>query len=202
MADPAQRVPRSIALRIYLFAAALAGPVARWVLQRRNAAGKEDPARRAERLGEASQPRPEGALVWFHAASVGESVSLLGLIEDLLARRDGVSVLLTTGTRTSAELMARRLPEGALHQFVPMDFGPAVRRFLTHWRRRDLQTCPLRCCPPESMPTYRSGCARGRPSTSPGPAENEMPCSKVVSPGVKPRPRTSMRTGGVRMAGV
>ena len=42
----------------------------------RAAKGKEDPARRRERYGHASAPRPPGPLVWFHAASVGETVAV------------------------------------------------------------------------------------------------------------------------------
>ncbi|WP_112320824.1 3-deoxy-D-manno-octulosonic acid transferase [Oceanibium sediminis] len=125
---------RSLALGIYLAASHLAGPVVRRTLTRRAVAGKEDPARRGERFGVASLPRPAGRLIWFHAASVGESVSLLGLIRKLLAQMPDVHVLLTTGTRTSAELMAKRLPDRAMHQFAPVDLPSAVSAFLAHWR--------------------------------------------------------------------
>ena len=103
-------------------------------LARRRAAGKEDPARRLERLGLASCPRPSGRLVWFHAASVGESLSVLILINRLIDRYPDLSVLITTGTVTSAELMAKRLPPRALHHYVPVDRMPWVRRFLDHWQ--------------------------------------------------------------------
>jgi 3-deoxy-D-manno-octulosonic-acid transferase len=65
---------------------------------------------------------------------VGESLALLGLIGDLRETRPGLGLLLTTGTRTSADLMATRLPEGVIHQYVPLDVGPWRRRFLAHWR--------------------------------------------------------------------
>ncbi|MCG5239582.1 3-deoxy-D-manno-octulosonic acid transferase [Azospirillum doebereinerae] len=112
----------------------VAGPAVRLYLDRRGAAGKEDPARRAERFGEASRARPDGRLVWIHAASVGEANSVLVLVGRLLANAPGLTVLMTTGTVTSAELMARRLPEGAIHQYVPVDLPAAVDRFLDHWR--------------------------------------------------------------------
>ena len=96
--------------------------------------GKEDPDRIAERRGEASQPRPEGKLIWFHAASVGESLALLELIRRIVEEREDVSVLMTTGTVTSAVVMAERLPEGAIHQYVPLDARAFVTRFLDHWR--------------------------------------------------------------------
>ncbi len=112
----------------------IAGPAVRLYLDRRRAAGKEDPARQAERFGMASRPRPDGPLVWIHAASVGEANSVLVLIDRLLAHAPGLTVLMTTGTVTSADLMARRLPAGAIHQYVPVDLPGAVDRFLGHWR--------------------------------------------------------------------
>lgn len=102
------------------------------VLKRRLKAGKETAGRIAERRGEPGAPRPRGPLVWVHGASVGEFVAALPLVEQLC--RDGVNVLMTTGTVTSAALAAGRLPPGALHQFVPLDVPAFVTRFLDHWR--------------------------------------------------------------------
>ena len=89
------------------------------MLKARARQGKEDPARLAERLGHASAPRPAGPLVWMHAVSVGESVSLLPLIGALAAERPDLAILVTSGTRASAEVLARRLPAGAIHQYAP-----------------------------------------------------------------------------------
>ena len=109
-------------------------PLLPLLLQRRVRAGKEDPARLEERLGQPSRPRPPGRLVWIHAASVGESLSVVPLIERLLQDHRQASVLLTTGTVTSARMMLTRLPERALHQFIPVDGPRAVAGFLDHWR--------------------------------------------------------------------
>jgi 3-deoxy-D-manno-octulosonic-acid transferase len=104
-------------------------------MRRRLAAGKEDPERFAERQGEASLARPAAErLIWVHAASVGESLSMLPLIEYLLAADAGLVMLLTTGTVSSAGLMAGRLPSRAIHQYAPLDRLRYVRRFLDHWR--------------------------------------------------------------------
>jgi len=101
------------------------------VLERRLARGKENRDRIAERRGEPSAPRPPGPLVWVHGASVGEFVAVLPLVERIRAR--GFAVLVTTGTVTSAELAEKRLPPGALHQFVPLDMPSFVTRFLDYW---------------------------------------------------------------------
>lgn len=103
-------------------------------LQRRLRRGKEDAARFGERLGRAGEPRPAGALLWLHGASVGESLSALPLIEALRRQRPDLHVLVTSGTVTSAAILRERLPAGVIHQFFPVDRPLWVRRFLDHWR--------------------------------------------------------------------
>jgi 3-deoxy-D-manno-octulosonic-acid transferase len=117
-------------LRLYATAATIAAPFLRRMLARRAARGKEIPARLPEREGLANQPRPAGKLVWVHAASVGETMSVLPVLH-VLARQ--TNVLLTTGTVTSAKLAAERLPQSVIHQFVPLDVPAWVNRFLNHW---------------------------------------------------------------------
>src|SRR5258708_37935270 len=60
-----------LALRLYQFASFAAAPVAPRLLARRLNRGKEHPTRLAERRGQASQPRPDGPLIWVHGARVG-----------------------------------------------------------------------------------------------------------------------------------
>lgn len=96
--------------------------------------GKEVAARRAERFGIASMGRPEGPLVWVHAASVGETNAALPVIAALREARPDLSFLLTTGTRTSAMLAENRLGPRGMHQFVPLDSPKYARRFLEHWK--------------------------------------------------------------------
>jgi 3-deoxy-D-manno-octulosonic-acid transferase len=119
-------------LSLYGLAGRVAEPLAGALLSSREKRGKEDAARRGERFGRASQARPAGPLVWIHAASVGETVAALPLIEAL--RQRGPALLLTTGTVTAAGLAEQRLPAGAIHQFVPIDTPGTVGRFLDHWR--------------------------------------------------------------------
>lgn len=124
----------ALALAVYRMAGAIGSPLVRRQLRRRLARGKEHPQRWAERLGHASLARPEGPLVWVHGASVGEALSSLPLINRLRIDHPNATILVTSGTVTSATLMAERLPEGAIHQFVPVDTIGAVTRFLDHWR--------------------------------------------------------------------
>ena len=111
-----------------MLATPLAGPILAMRLRR----GKEDPRRIGERRGLTRLARPPGPLVWLHGASVGEAAVLLPFVERIT--RTGATPLVTTGTLTSAAMLAQRLPPGALHQYAPLDSPLFVRRFLKHWR--------------------------------------------------------------------
>ena len=119
-------------LNLYRSVTDLAYVPARLLLSYRAAVGKEDKFRISERLGQPSLPRPSSQLVWCHGASVGEATSLIPLISFILSDFN-VQVLLTTGSRTSAKLVTKKLPVGAIHQYVPMDRGAWVGSFLDHW---------------------------------------------------------------------
>nr|WP_046866448.1 3-deoxy-D-manno-octulosonic acid transferase [Microvirga massiliensis] len=119
-------------LRAYGVATAAFEPAIVGFLHLRQRRGREERARLGERQGRPGRARPAGHLVWVHGASIGETMSLLPIIERLAQR--GIAVLVTSGTRTSASLLARRLPPGAFHQFVPVDVPRYLRRFLDHWR--------------------------------------------------------------------
>ncbi|MEX2128301.1 MAG: 3-deoxy-D-manno-octulosonic acid transferase [Xanthobacteraceae bacterium] len=121
-----------VTLRLYRAITRWAAPLAGLLLKWRLKHGKEDPRRVKERRGIPSHTRPSGPLIWVHAASVGEFLSVLALLERVRAR--GIFVLLTSGTVTAAQLAAQRLPEGALHQFVPLDVPGFVTNFFDHWQ--------------------------------------------------------------------
>jgi 3-deoxy-D-manno-octulosonic-acid transferase len=126
--------PRPLPLALYAAATRLLEPLVPTLLRRRAGRGKEDPKRLAERLGRASVQRPKGPLAWLHGVSVGESLSLLPLIDALRSNRPEMAILVTSGTLSSAALLAQRLPAGVIHQFAPVDTPGAVTRFLDHWR--------------------------------------------------------------------
>jgi len=129
---PRPEGPSSALLSVWLAATRLAGPAGPAILKRRLAAGKEDPARWPEKLGRAGVARPAGRLVWVHAVSVGEGLSVLPLLKALVAAE--VTVLLTCTTVTAAGLLAARVPDRVVLQYLPLDLAGPVARFLDHWR--------------------------------------------------------------------
>lgn len=121
-------------LKLYESVTCAAGPLLELLLKSRMKRGKEDPARLPERMGRPSRARPQGRLIWIHAASVGEAQSALILIDAIGRLGANIHVLVTTGTVTSATLMERRLPPFALHQYAPLDRPQWIRTFLDHWK--------------------------------------------------------------------
>src|SRR6202522_2817422 len=121
-----------ITLRTYRRLSAAVALLAPALIKRRLKQGKEDPARIGERRGMSRDARPHGTLVWIHGASVGEVLAAAALIERL--RELNIRILLTSGTVTSASIVAKRFPPDIIHQYVPYDSPRYVARFLDHWR--------------------------------------------------------------------
>lgn len=126
--------PGPVSFRAYRFGMAGLALFSEPYLAWRARKGKEDPERKGERFGRAGQPRPQGRIGWVHAASVGESVSALPLIKRLLDDDIVEHLVVTTGTVTSAEIMASRLPARAIHQYAPLDSAAFVTAFIDTWR--------------------------------------------------------------------
>jgi 3-deoxy-D-manno-octulosonic-acid transferase len=121
-----------ITLRAYRRLSAALTPLAPVLIRQRLKNNKEDPARLDERRGISQIERPAGPLVWIHGASVGEVLAAAALIERLRAL--GMRILLTSGTVTSAEIIAKRFPTDIIHQYIPYDSPRFVARFLDHWK--------------------------------------------------------------------
>ena len=124
--------PLPMTLRVYRSLSSAMVPLSPALISRRLKLGKEDPARVGERRGVSADVRPVGPLVWIHGASVGEVLAAAGLIEKLRALN--LRILLTSGTVTSAAIVAKRFPADVIHQYVPYDSPRYVARFLDHWR--------------------------------------------------------------------
>ena len=125
--------------RLWALAGTIASPALRLLLRRRLRAGKELRDRLAERRGLDTTPRPDGRLIWLHAASVGETLSLLPLLQALCRLDPALHLLLTTGTVTAQVLARERIDAAGLGprittRFVPLDVPLWIGRFLDHWR--------------------------------------------------------------------
>lgn len=129
--SPAMADSLPITLRAYRRLSSSLTPMVPLLIKRRLRNGKEDPKRIAERRGIAGIERPAGPLIWVHGASVGEVLAAAPLIERL--RAANVRVLLTSGTVTSAAIIAKRFPPDIIHQYIPYDSPRYVARFLDHW---------------------------------------------------------------------
>jgi 3-deoxy-D-manno-octulosonic-acid transferase len=119
-------------LRVYRTLSSVVVPLASVLIKRRLKQGKEDPARIGERRGMSRVIRPHGPLIWIHGASVGEVLAAAALIERLRALN--LQILLTSGTVTSAAIVAKRFRADVIHQYIPYDSPRYVARFLDHWR--------------------------------------------------------------------
>lgn len=115
---------------LYRIFARISAPI---ILKRRLKAGKEDQSRVKERMGQAAQPRPNGTVIWMHGASAGEVTSLLTLAKKIRKNAANTHILITSGTKTSANIIAQRKMDGVIHQYIPMDHPDWVNRFLDHW---------------------------------------------------------------------
>jgi 3-deoxy-D-manno-octulosonic-acid transferase len=147
-------------LSLYKILVFIATPVLYGLLLFRKINKKEDPKRIKERRGIPSVPCPKGHLIWIHAASVGEAQSALILIEKIQKIEAKIHFLITSGTVTSANLMAERLPKRAFHQYVPLDNPIWINRFLDHWQpdlifwmESELWPCTLDSIKRRNIPT-------------------------------------------------
>lgn len=121
--------------RVWVGASVALVPIAAWITTRKLRRAGVSVDRAHEKLGHATLKRPEGGpLIWFHAASVGESLSVLALIHRMGLALPQAEFLVTSGTATSADLVARRMPPRCRHQFAPLDAPGPLDRFLKHWR--------------------------------------------------------------------
>lgn len=95
--------------------------------------GRENPKRYTEKMSCFNLLRPQGKLLWFHAASVGEINSIIPLIKYLQLGHHELSFLITTITLSSEKVFLKSNLKHTIHQFLPIDQHLLVRKFLNHW---------------------------------------------------------------------
>ena len=145
-------------LKLYRFFSKILGPLIDLYLFYRKNKGKEDPQRFNERLGKSNYPRPEGNLVWIHAASIGEAISVIPLIKRIQEDYPNLNFLFTTGTVTSYQILERKLPKKVIHQYVPIDRFHVVKRFLNHWKPDFAMWVESELWPNLVYETHNTGC--------------------------------------------
>jgi len=96
---------------------------------------KEDPKRFKEKFSEIRLSRGGGFLVWIHAASVGETISVLPLLEYFEKEKKIKKILFTTVTLSAEEVLRKNIVnyKKITHQFLPFDVPKFVNKFLNHW---------------------------------------------------------------------
>ena len=123
----------SYGLRLYLFLSFILDPIY-FIYQLISVLrGKENPKRLLERWVTKQIKRPSGKLIWLHAASVGESLSLLPLIEKIIADNPKINILITSTTKTSAEILEQISRPQIIHRMAPYDTFFVSKRFLKYW---------------------------------------------------------------------
>ena len=95
---------------------------------------KEHPKRFLEKVGISSDKPNSAKLIWFHGSSVGETLSIIPLIEKLEKKKDIKKILLTSNTLSSAKVFKKFKFKKTIHQFFPIDVNFITNKFLSHWK--------------------------------------------------------------------
>ena len=95
---------------------------------------KEDENRYTEKLCIIEKKRTAGKLVWFHAASVGELMSIIPILEKFEKIKEIKTILITTNTVSSSRIFYKKIKsKKIIHQFFPFDKDIFTKKFLSHW---------------------------------------------------------------------
>ena len=100
---------------------------------------KEDPKKYKEKIFSSSfkvERNDKDKLIWFHASSIGETLSVLPLIDELNRSKKDIRFLITTVTLSSANLLNKKIKKynNMTHRFFPLDTTYLVEKFLNAWK--------------------------------------------------------------------
>ena len=123
-----------MAMYLYKLIGFILIPFIPFIIFRRLSDGKETKGRTNERYGKTRIKNISNKLVWIHAASVGESLSIIPIVKEMIKNKYFDTILITTGTTSSSEIIEQKLGDHVIHQFVPFDIIVYVKRFLNHWK--------------------------------------------------------------------
>ncbi|MGC6516691.1 MAG: 3-deoxy-D-manno-octulosonic acid transferase [Candidatus Puniceispirillaceae bacterium] len=127
-------MPRPLSLHAYRWLMSGLALILPYYLARRKRAGKEDSQRWQERLGKGySHFDRHKTTIWLHAVSVGEVMAALSLVDAVIKQIPKAHFIITTGTVTSAEIVAQKQSElPVTHYYAPFDAPRFVDRFFDH----------------------------------------------------------------------
>ena len=95
---------------------------------------KEDKKRFVEKFSIPSKKRRNGLLIWFHACSVGEILSIVPLIKNYEKNNTVNQILITSSTLSSSKVLKKFKFKKTIHQFYPIDHFIFVNSFLNYWK--------------------------------------------------------------------
>ncbi len=75
-------------------------------------------------------------LIWFHAASIGETQSIFPIIQKLNLDNKNIEFLITTVTLSAGNIVEKKLKliPNLKHRYFPMDVNFLIKSFLTKWK--------------------------------------------------------------------
>ena len=95
---------------------------------------KEDKKRFIEKFCIFGKKRKKGNIIWIHAASVGEFMSIVPLIHELEKNKEINHILITTSTLSSSKIFKNFVFKKTIHQFFPIDFFFFTKKFIKYWK--------------------------------------------------------------------
>jgi len=126
-------------LRVYRCLTSIIFPLVVILVYLRSIFKKEDRLRYKEKIFPGffrSTRNNKNKLFWFHAASIGELLSILPLINKINNFNKNVDFLITTVTLSSSNLLKKKLSHynNVTHRFFPVDTENLSNKFLNLWK--------------------------------------------------------------------
>jgi len=126
-------------LQAYRYLAYIIFPILIILIYLRTFFNKEDKIRFKEKIFSSSfrvLKDNNKKLIWFHAASIGEYLSIMPLIDELNNKHKNLNFLITTTTLSSSRLIENKSKQfkNITHRFFPLDLESLAENFLNSWK--------------------------------------------------------------------
>jgi 3-deoxy-D-manno-octulosonic-acid transferase len=126
-------------LHVYRYLTYLLFPLLVILIYFRSVFNKEDKKRFKEKVFSSHfniQINDKKKLIWLHAASIGECLSIIPLIKEIDTKYNNIKFLITTATLSSSKLVDIKLSEynNITHRFFPLDLENLAENFLNGWK--------------------------------------------------------------------